>query len=256
MKNIQLTSVILSAIFLVTCEKEKLEKNEDIDITGQSGTLTDYDGNKYNWIGIGKQAWMKENLRVTHYADGTAIPHIESYTDWGKLGHDDKAYCWYDNQTDNRDMYGGLYTWAAAMNGTEPNGTYPSGLQGVCPVGWHLPSDQDWKELEMHLGMSLEEANNTGTRGIDEGGKLKESGTTHWVGGIGASNESHLTALPGGRRLNYGQFDGLGTHANFWTASRQSTPSIWHRGLYYGNEGVYRNTIYMDNGLSVRCVRD
>ena len=257
MKNLQLLVIILSALFLVTCEKDKPEKDEGIDITGQTGTLTDIDGNTYNWIGIGKQAWMTENLRVTHYADGTAIPHIADHVEWYSKVRDSKAYCWYENLADNRDTYGGLYTWGAAMNGTEPSDApYPTNLQGVCPDGWHVPSEQEWKNMEMHLGMSLQEANNDGWRGTDEGGRLKESGTTHWVGSTGGSNETGFTALPGGSRSASGHFTELGTHAHFWTSSVKYDRSIWSRELYYGNAGVYRSGSYMDDGLSVRCVRD
>ncbi len=171
------------------------------DITGQTGTLSDYDGNTYNWIGIGKQAWMAENLKTTRYADGSAIPHVEGTTEWDNLTVTDKAYCWYNNSTANRDTYGGLYTWAAAMNGAASSDANPSGVQGVCPDGWHLPSDAEWKELEMFLGMSQAEADDTGWRGTDEGGKLKEAGTTHWNSpNTGATNESGFTALPGGCR--------------------------------------------------------
>jgi uncharacterized protein (TIGR02145 family) len=159
--------------------------------------VIDYDGNTYRTVHIGEQTWMAENLKVTHYADGTAITLVES--NW----HSDvEAYCWYANSTTNRDTYGGLYNWAAAMKGAASSDTNPSGVQGVCPDGWHLPSDEEWKQLEMHLGMSLEEANASAPghywRGTDEGGKLKENGTSYWSDpNTGATNSSGFTALPG-----------------------------------------------------------
>ena len=176
MKNPPLIAIMLSALFLVSCEKEKPEEEEGIDITGQTGTLTDIDGNTYNWIGIGEQAWMTENLKVTHYADGTAIPFVGSNSAWDDVGSDDKAYCWYEDLSSNKDIYGGLYSWAAAMNGTGPSDDpYPTNLQGACPDGWHLPTDQEWKNLEQFLGMSLQDANLDGVRGTGEGGKLRKA---------------------------------------------------------------------------------
>ena len=110
----------------------------------------------------------------------------------------------------NRDNYGGLYTWAAAMDGSTSSSTNPSGVKGVCPDGWHLPSDAEWKELEISLGMSQADADNTGFRGTDEGGKLKETGTAHWKSpNSGATNESRFTALPGGLRYYNGTFNAL-----------------------------------------------
>ena len=194
------------------------------DITGQTGTLSDYDGNTYGWIGIGKQAWMSENLKTTHYSDGTSIPYVEDNDQWDNLGTQGKAYCWYDHQSTNRDIYGGLYTWAGAMNGAVSSDSNPSGIQGACPDGWHLPSDSEWKQLEIFLGMSPTEANNTGYRGSDEGGKLKEIGISPWWGpNSGATNESGFSALPGGNRFVGWYFDYLGELAVFWSASHKST---------------------------------
>lgn len=110
-------------------------------------TVTDYDGNTYRTVKIGEQWWMTENLRVTHYADGTPIPHVESDSVWKKMNISDKAYCIYPDKKD----YGAYYTWAAAMNGAESSNTNPSGVQGVCPEGWHLPSLEEWNELENYV---------------------------------------------------------------------------------------------------------
>lgn len=227
------------------------------DITGQTGTLTDYDGATYNWIGIGKQAWMAENLKVTHYANGTAIPLVEGTTEWDALTETDKAYCWYDNSTINRDTYGGLYTWAAAMNGSSSSDANPSGVQGVCPSGWHLPSDAEWKELEMYLGMSQVDADDTGWRGTDEGGKLKETGTTQWYSpNEGATNESGFSALPGGFRYGGSAFSDVGFSARFWSAAEYDGSYAWRRCLNYGDAAVGRNYYDKGRGFSVRCLRD
>lgn len=216
------------------------------DITGQTGTVTDYDGNVYNWIGIGEQAWMAENLMVTHYSNGKSIPLIESRTVWDALGVEDKAYCWYNNSTTNRDTYGGLYTWAAAMNGAASSTVNPSGVQGVCPAGWHLPSDAEWKELTDYLGGST-----------IAGGKMKEPGITHWASpNEGATNASGFSAIPGGSRNSNGEFLDVGFLGNWWSSSEYDAHVAWYRALIYGNAGIYRGSYGMYDGFSVRCVRD
>jgi len=107
-------------------------------------TVTDYDGNTYNTVQIGNQVWMAENLKVTHYSDGTEIQLVEDKSAWETLSHTDKAYCYYNNISSNGKTYGALYTWAAVMNGAGSSNTNPGRVQGVCPDGWHLPSDAKW----------------------------------------------------------------------------------------------------------------
>jgi uncharacterized protein (TIGR02145 family) len=223
--------------------------------TSECTTVTDFDGNIYQIVKIGNQTWMKENLKVTHYADGTSIPLS---TTW-QFEVGDKAYCWYDNQSSNGDTYGALYNWYAAMNNAASSDTKPSGVQGVCPVGWHLPSDSEWKELEMFLGMSQSEADGDHyPRGTDEGGKLKETGFSHWASpNTGATNSSGFTALPGGGR-DYSGFSFLGTDANFWTATEGSEYDAWHRHLFHDNSQVEREygRTSKNSGFSVRCVKN
>ena len=229
---------------------------ENFTTTSSIGnTVTDIDGNEYQTVQIGAQLWMAANMKTTRYADGTAIPHVEGTAEWGGLTADDKAYCWYENSTAHRDTYGGLYTWGAAMNGTAGSNANPSGVQGICPDGWHLPSDAEWKELEMFLGMSQAEANDTGFRGTDEGGKLKETGTANWDSpNAGATNESGFTALPGGYRIDDGSFSGLVDNANFWAATENDGSLAWFRSLDYDYESVYRDYDSKSYGFSVRCV--
>jgi len=218
-------------------------------------TVTDYDGNVYQTVQIGSQVWMAENLKVTHYADGSAIPLVESNSAWDYLGYSDKAYCWYDNSTANRDSYGGLYTWATVMDGAVSSTTNPSGVQGVCPDGWHLPSDPEWKQLEMHLGMSQAESDGIGYRGTDEGGKLKEAGTTHWSSpNTGATNASDFTALPGAARMYTGSFTGVGDIALFWSTTESDGSRAWIRSLANHRAEVTRFCSVRSGGCSVRCV--
>ncbi len=222
------------------------------------GIISDVEGNQYQVVQIGNQVWMMENLRTTRYADGEAIPVVGSSTGWSDLPDPDggKALCWYDNDTLNRKDYGHLYTWAAATRGTASD-SEPSGVQGVCPDGWHIPSDEEWKTLEIHLGMTYREASGFGGNGYDEGGKLKETGTLHWLSpNVGATNESGFTALPGGYRSSSGIYREIQSFTMFWTASEHDGQYAFYRGLGYDHQVVIRNYTYLNNGLSVRCVRN
>jgi uncharacterized protein (TIGR02145 family) len=215
-------------------------------MTGSGSAVIDIDGNEYQTVQIGDQLWMAENLKTTHYADGSAIPLVEGASAWDALGTDDKAYCWYSNDTASRDTYGGLYTWAAAMNGAGSSSANPSGVQGVCPDGWHLPGDAEWAELINYLGGSN-----------IAGGKLKEAGTLHWISpNTGATNESGFTTLPGGYRSLVISFNWSGNFAGFWTATEDDVSLACYRYMLYDNAGVLRSNYGKQGGFSVRCLGD
>ena len=220
--------------------------------------VTDFDGNIYNTTQIGNQVWMAENLNVTHYADGSPIPLVEDDTAWVTLAGSGKGFCWYDNDSTNGNIYGAVYTWAAAMNGSASSSENPSGVLGACPKNWHIPSDAEWKELEMHLGMSLAEANSSYWRGNNEGGQLKASDTIFWNSpNLGANNESGFTALAGGMRFEWSNFTGLGNDAYFWTSTELDGSHAWGRFLGFDRADVYRDSDYYKLlGFSVRCVSD
>ena len=222
------------------------------------GTLTDYDGNSYKTIEIGEQNWMAENLKVTHYADGTPIPFVTDEADWSSMDEEDRAYCWYDNLSEYKDTTGALYSWTGAMNGSSGVNDSVTLVQGVCPDGWHIPTDEDWKELEIFLGMSAETADKYDWRGSDEGGSLKEMGFSHWdLPNAGADNASGFTALPGGFRSYTGTFYGVGQYATFWTANQKSgSENIWYRVLNQDEKRIYRHYNLRNQGHSVRCVED
>jgi uncharacterized protein (TIGR02145 family) len=202
---------------------------------------------------------MKENLKTTHYADGTAL--IDG-TGVGDITGDYTTkyqFAYYDNEY-YVDTYGRLYTWAAVMNGASGSNANPSEVQGVCPDGWHVPSDEEWIELEMYLGMTEQQAYTTEWRGTDEGLKLRESGFSHWWGFSGylflGTNESGFTALPGGSRWYHGAFRDIKGRANFWSATEGMSSFAWCRRLYSRETWVYRYDNYKSRGYSVRCVKD
>jgi len=218
--------IIIMSFLLAACDKDDYQ-------------ITDNDGNVYQGVKIGNQIWMTENLRVTSYPDGSAIPNVEGNTAWDELEIDGEAYCWYDNSSSNEDVYGGLYTWAAATNGG-------ASTQGVCPDGWHLPSEEEWKELVIYLG------------GYSEAGYyLKEHGTDHWSGiNPGASNSSGFTALPGGLRNIAGSFSAMGALADFWSSTESSPESAYRISLVAGDGDVNISGTAKESGFSVRCLKD
>ena len=212
-----------------------------------SGTFIDSrDGNEYNWVQIGDQVWMAENLAylpsVNMVFDGSEDAAGSYYYVYGYDGTnvaDAKA-------TDNYATYGVLYNCTAAMNGEASSTTNPSGIQGVCPAGWHLPSDDEWTVLTDYLG---------GTSVA--GGKLKETGTTHWASpNTGATNETGFTALPGGGRDDVCTFLGIGLGGLWWSATESSATYAWSRYMDYDTSGVTRHGNSKEVGFSVRCVRD
>ncbi|MCK4607706.1 MAG: fibrobacter succinogenes major paralogous domain-containing protein [candidate division Zixibacteria bacterium] len=210
-------------------------------------TVTDCDGNVYPTVLIGDQCWMMENLKVTHYRNGDPIPQVTDGGTWSGLSSG--AYCNYDNDEGNVTTYGRLYNWYAVDDS-----------RNIAPAGWHVPTDEEWKQLEMYLGMSQAEADDDGSRGTDEGGKLKETGTTHWQSpNIGATNESGFTALPGGYRLaggTGGTFDHMGYYATLWSSTVDYSILVWYRGLHHYSLQVVRSSNAKYQGFSVRCVRD
>jgi len=205
-----------------------------------SDGVTDIDGNHYDGVQIGTQCWMKQNLRVTKYANGTSITLDGSTSS-------STPYRYYPNgNASNVSTYGYLYNWPAAMNGATTSSSNPSGIQGVCPAGWHLPSDAEWTELTNYLGGESV-----------AGGKLKETGTTHWASpNTGATNETGFTALPGGFRYNSGAFDLIGNNGYWWSATEGSATSAWYRDVYYNDSNVARYYGNKEVGFSVRCLRD
>ena len=198
------------------------------------GTVTDSDGNAYNTVKIGDQVWMAENLKTTKYNDGmTAIPLVTDNTAWSNLST--PGYCWYDNdEATYGDTYGALYNWYTVYTGN------------LCPTGWHVPSDADWTTLTTYLG------------GVSvAGGKLKETGTSHWNSpNTGATNESGFTALPGGDRYLDGLFYDVGDIGSWWSSTEYAPPHAFFRYLGYDDANVGGNYTNKKYGFSVRCVRD
>jgi len=219
--------------------------------------VTDIDGNVYPTVVIGEQIWMARNLAVTRYADGTPVPYTPEAEWWDSLKVDEPGFCYYNNSKANRNTYGILYTWSAAINGMDTIDPELEPVQGVCPDGWHLPSDGDWKKLEMFLGMTTLEADGEGWRG-NVGGKLKSTGREYWlIPNEGATDETRFSALPAGDRFPKGEYFNLHYSTFFWTSSGYDQDYAWARALGYFVTTIYRGNIdSKEFGFSVRCVRD
>jgi uncharacterized protein (TIGR02145 family) len=228
---------ILIAVVLSSCRKKEDDNNL---------TITDIDRNVYHTITIGAQVWMVENLKTTRYSDGSEIPLVNTTSTWDALISTSKAYCWSEDDISNRDTYGALYTWAAAINGSTSDISKTGDIQGACPTGWHVPSDAEWTELELYLG---------GSSGA--GIKLKEAGNDHWYyPNIPGSNESGFTGLPGGFRWYDGLFNTFTEHGYWWSSSEYSETTAYYRNLTNNYANVYRNYANKEIGFSIRCLKD
>ncbi len=206
--------------------------------------VTDIDGNIYNTIQIGNQEWMAENLKVTRYRNGDVIQNVtDNTTQWTNLTTG--AYCSYANNDSYIGTYGLLYNWYAVDDS-----------RGLAPEGWHIPSDEEWKQLEMYLGMSQNEADSDGFRYSNVVCKLKD--TSGWASpNTCATNESGFSALPGGFRDGVdGTFGYASEIAYFWTATEHSSDRAWGRLLFHDQTFVWRFNPNMADGYSVRCIRD
>jgi len=215
-----------------------------IDPVCQCEPVTDIDGNVYQTVIIGGQCWMAENLKVTHYRNGDPIPHVPDNSEWAS--YPSGAYCNYWNKESYVATYGRLYNWYAVDDGRH-----------LAPEGWHVPTDAEWKKLEMYLGMSQASVDSTTWRGTDEGGKLKEVGTSHWYPpNAGATNESGFTGLPGGQRVSAGLFISNRYIGYFWSSTEFSSTVSWERALCNELAQTYRLRSSKNFGYSIRCVRD
>ena len=189
------------------------------------------DGQTYNTVQIGTQCWMSQNLNI-----GTKVNGLTEQTNNNII----EKYC-YNNDESYCDVYGGLYQWNEMMQYVTTEG-----VQGICPTGWHLPTDAEWTTLTTYLGGESV-----------AGGKLKETGTIHWLApNNGATNESGFTAVPAGNRDFYGSFLGIGYYVYWWSSSEYGTSLAWYRYPYYTDSNVTSYVTGKSYGLSVRCLKD
>jgi len=204
--------------------------------------VTDIEGNVYQTVKIGNQVWMAKNLLTTKYNDDSAIPNVIDNTEWSALKTG--AYCWANNnETTYKPLYGALYNWYAVETGK------------LCPTGWHVPSDNDYKTMEMSLGMTQDQANGTEWRGTDEGSKLKSN--NGWLNDGNGSNASGYNALPAGYRYyGDGTTKGLGLITYFWTSDYNDDLLATFRRLDSEKTTICRDATHKEAGKSIRCVKN
>jgi len=204
--------------------------------------IDERDGQSYATVQIGTQCWMAENLNVGIMTPNG--PHTQN-------GVNEK-YC-YDDNIANCDVYGGLYEWDELMHyNTTP------GVKGLCPSGWHVPTDDEWCTLENYVDAgSISCTDPPGFRGTDVGGNLKEAGTSHWLSpNTGATNSSNFTALPAGWKWYFGTYTSINTDTFFWTSTQYDGSYSWDRGLGYEQAQSNRGWHKKEGAHSVRCLKN
>jgi uncharacterized protein (TIGR02145 family) len=216
--------IIALTIIVISCRKENVKPPVPV---------TDKDGNIYKTVAIGDQVWMTENLKTTRFNDGTEIPLVIDALSWRNLVT--PGFCWYRNEPAvYKETYGALYNGYSVTTGK------------LCPAGWHVPAKEELQQLRDFLGDTL-----------TAGGKLKETGTDHWLTpNKGADNSSGFKALPSGIRYFEGTFSSVFSYTGIWSSTETGSANQWYIGLYYGDATVVLDQRTKTHGFSVRCVKD
>ena len=215
-------------LMLVSCKNESITN----DPVNHQSTVSDIDGNTYHTVTIGTQTWMVENLKTTKYRNGEAIGNFTGSWEYLVTG----AYSWYNNDAATyKATYGALYNYYAIVDS-----------RNIAPLGWHVPTDAEWTTLFTYLGGAS-----------IAGGKLKETGTTHWnTPNSDANNSVGFIALPGGGRDYNGTFSGIGNSSLWWSSTAYSLQSAMFQYLHFNSAVVDRTHEYKYYGFSVRCLKD
>jgi uncharacterized protein (TIGR02145 family) len=211
------------------------------------GEPLNYQGYDYATVQIGEQCWFAENLRATAFANGDSVGQLPLASEWISANQNESpAYCSMNNDTSYSAVSGFLYNWYAVID-----------ERGICPTGWHVGSDEDWQELEFHLGMPAVVLDALGWRADDLGIGVKLRASSEDSPAWNGSNSSGFTAIPGGQRDPItGNFGNQLTSAYIWTSSAYDNNTAWYRRLGYVNPGVLRLAYNKRQGQSIRCLMD
>ncbi|MEY4030869.1 MAG: hypothetical protein RJA90_2150, partial [Bacteroidota bacterium] len=197
-----------------------------------STTISDIEGNTYNTINIGNQIWMTSNLSTSRFRNGVYIPYILNSTQWATTKS--PALSFYNHDNNFESNYGKQYNWYAVAD-----------PQGLCPIGWHIPSNNEWTILSDFLG------------GLNvAGGKMKATGTQFWSFPSNGNNSSGFTGLPGGFRNVDGTFGILGYNGFWWSATDENEQKAFSRSIVYTDNVLSVNSSLKNQGFSVRCLKD
>jgi uncharacterized protein (TIGR02145 family) len=210
---------------------ENLSQQAEIDALSCYAGV-EMDGYRYKGVPIGDQCWFAENLRTNVYADGSSIPKVTDAGVW--VGLSTGARLYFANEPVLRYEYGQLYNWYAVDD-----------ARGLCPSGWHVPTDEEWTALETYLSSNGHSGN--------EGTALRT--TTGWYSGVTGTDDVGFAALPGGNRADNGSYYNVG-YRGFWWTSSPTGGNAWARNLFHTNPSINRDTRGLTPGFSVRCLRD
>lgn len=212
---------VLSIIFSSNYQEAKSES-----------LVKDINGNLYKTIKIGEQIWMAENLKVTKYRNGDLIPQVQEENEWSQLTTG--AFCLNEDIEDYKNTYGSLYNYFAIIDN-----------RNIAPEGWHVPTREEWLELENYLG------------GQQYAGTLmKDIEPGLWQTNIEASNNSGFAAIPAGGRGRLGDPSDVGYYATWWSSTNHDSLYAWHWGLHPDKNSTRRNPGHKASGFSVRCIKD
>lgn len=229
-RQLFLSSMLMAVSFsllLVSCKDSSTSSEEPENFETCGDSVKDSESNSYKTVQIGNQCWMAQDLRTTSYRNGTSISNITGNDEWAGLSTG--AWAYYANDDFNSDINGKLYNWFAVNNS-----------KGLCPAGWKIPSDNDWKTLEIELGMTSEEANGLEWRGDNVGELMRAS--------------EGFSATLNGTRAASGSFSSGGRNGSWWSSSQEDGSTVWTRLLRDEFTQVYRNKSNKMEGLSVRCL--
>lgn len=217
--------------------------NKYISITGCGNqTSLNYDGRSYDLVEIGGQCWFADNLATDQYSNGDPIPTGLNTAEWQNTTNG--AFTIYNNDPAHDATYGKLYNWYATVD-----------IRGLCPSGWHVPSDCEWMFLENSIGMPLnDQMSNLNWRGTTEGSKLKS--TTTWVNNSTNNNIFNFNALAAGFIATTGNNGTPGSYTGWWTSTSKDFSSSYYRLLYGGYTTIGRGGYYKNYGFSLRCVKN
>ena len=221
--------------------------------------VTDVDGNSYDAVQIGDQVWMAENLRTTKYADGTSIPMGTTTSTTTAYRYAPGPYQNNEENMDNVARYGYLYNWPAVMHGASSSEANPSRVQGICPDGWHVPSDAEWTDLINYMKtqatyIASGDADHLAKALAATWGWNSSSNTDAPGNNVSTNNATGFSALPAG--YYNGRYYYFCNNANLWTTTELNDDNVFYYSLYCSYACVLREDITRDNGFSVRCLRN
>ncbi|MGD0341285.1 MAG: fibrobacter succinogenes major paralogous domain-containing protein [Bacteroidales bacterium] len=229
--------ILLIGYLCQSCTEETTLKLPD-------NVVYDADNNSYHIVVIGTQSWLKENLKTTEFNDGSPIPIVPSDPEivsdlrWKELTG--PGYCWYYNIVNKSGDNGALYNWYAATNNK------------LCPTGWYVPSDEEWKTLESFLGMDSREVDKEGWRGEGIDLMLKTNYNWYYEG----TDDFGFSIFPVGFRSSYGDFEDYTIQTAFWTTTNYDSTNAWHRSVADYAKGIYRGPTRKNSGFSIRCIKN